>query len=101
MSQCTGLATDVFSVAQGGWSGQEGHGPLKVWWTAETNAGNVMVELMTLRAASYTVTVSRGTVAAAWRVRCPSGIEQAVYDCLRELDVWHVMQWRQEAFERG
>lgn len=101
MSQCTGLAIDVTSVAQSGWGPQASQGPLRVWWTADTNAGSIMLELLTLRAASFTVTASRGAVTRAWRVRSPGAIEQAVYDCLRQLNVWHVAQWRQEAFERG
>ena len=73
-------------------------GPYRVFWALETPRGRYFVELMSETRHNHLVTVSDEDREATFRCKSGEGIKDALYDCIRKLDI-KVLQWQQVAYE--
>lgn len=73
-------------------------GPYKVFWALETPNGRCFVELISRNRQNHWVIVSDEDREASFRSRSADGIKEALFDCIRRLDI-KVLQWQQVAYE--
>ena len=79
--------------------GQGSECPAKIWWSADTNTGQALIELQIGRA-GYVLEVSIDEESVKARIRNPHELKNSAFDLFRKLDIDRVREWRQESYER-